>query len=110
MKKNKVHLGYRIWAFALVLCLILPIGVKITHLFQDHDHDVCVVQNQTHFHEVDLDCEFYKFKINHNSLFEFFNFELKPITEVETSIITYYSFIKSHKQLSSSLRGPPVLA
>ncbi len=88
---------------------MLPIAVKFTHLLKHHEHEICLIENQSHFHEIDLDCEFYKFKINHNSIFEFFNYELKTTTETSTTKVNYYSFLKSHKQLTSSLRGPPHL-
>lgn len=109
MSDTKKHIGYKIAAFALMACLVLPIAVKFAHLLEDHEHEVCLVENQSHFHEIDMDCEFYKFKINHNSIVKFFNLEFYELKEANKIKSSYYSYLRSHKQLTTSLRGPPSL-
>ncbi len=105
---NKQHIGYKLAAFLLVLSFVLPVAVKFTHALNHHEHEVCIGINQSHFHEVDLDCEFYKFKINHNLYVSKFNYEVNSNFLIHTSEIAYYTFLKSQRQLTSYLRGPPV--
>ena len=109
MKNNRIHIGYQLLAWTLILCLVLPIAVKFTHILSDHEHEVCSVENQFHFHEIDMDCEFYNFNINHITTIEFHNYDIHKLNETLNSESTYYSFLKSHNQLTSRLRGPPAL-
>lgn len=92
----------------VIACLVLPSMVKLSHVLQhDHNHVVCIEKNQVHFHNIEYDCEFYKFNVNHNLIFEHFNYDVNKSSETNTSEIAYYAFLKSHQQLSSFLRGPP---
>lgn len=93
-----------------MVSLVLPSLVKLSHAIEhDHEHVVCKEKNQVHFHNIEYDCEFYKFNINHNLFFELFDYKVKSSSETNTSEIAYYTFLKSHQQLTSFLRGPPVL-
>ncbi len=109
MTYSKKHIGYKIASLLVIACLILPLSIKLSHVFSHHEHEVCIAKDQSHFHEIDLDCDFYKFKINQNLFFEFINYDLKSTLENNTSIITYYTYLKSNQQLTSFLRGPPYL-
>lgn len=102
------QIGYKVASLFVIAGLVLPSLVKLTHAIQhDHEHVVCIEKNQVHFHNVEYDCEFYKFNINHNLIFQCFNYEVKSNSESITSEIAYYTFLKSHQQLTSFLRGPP---
>lgn len=91
----------------LVMALIVPSFVKFAHAFENHKHEICVKPQKTHFHEFDLDCEFYKFKLNkqHFDLSEYTELVIElPSLSINSAL---YSFINYHKQLSFSLRAPP---
>ncbi|MFK7781992.1 hypothetical protein [Psychroserpens sp.] len=107
MNHLKQHIVFRIATLFVVVVLLTPIIVKVSHAFSDHEHEICLGVNQSHFHEIDMDCEFFKYKINHNSYFVFFSYNLKSSLETNISETTYYSFLKSHQHLTSYLRGPP---
>ena len=109
MKNNKRHIAFRVTTILIVLCLALPSAVKFLHIFAHHEHEVCLGENQSHFHEIELDCEFNKFNLG-SSVFikvEYFSLINHEISDKE--IITYQTFLKSHQQLSTYLRGPPYL-
>ncbi len=63
---------FRVLAIMLVLTVLLPSVLKLTHAFTHHKHEVCDTDNkhETHFHESDLNCDFYKFKLTKTQFFE----------------------------------------
>jgi len=99
----------RLATLMVVFCLLLPSVVKFTHAFAQHHHEVCAGEAQSHLHNVDLDCNFYKFKLNHNFYIPLVNYELQENFKEQTLKSKYYTFLKSHQQLTSYLRGPPSL-
>lgn len=107
MQKLKAHIGFKISIVVLVTVLLVPSFVKLAHAYENHKHEICKTPQKSHYHELDLDCEFYKFKkvnqyhLNNFKEFEFFVVDYKPAT------ISFYKHLISHRQLSFSLRGPP---
>ncbi|MEY8849102.1 hypothetical protein AB9K26_09810 [Psychroserpens sp. XS_ASV72] len=104
---NRHTLGYRVAVLAITACLLLPLAVKFSHLFSHHDHEVCLGENQSHLHEIDMDCEFFKFKINHQTTFASFDFQPIEFTDHQKTFDAEYVFLSSFQQLHFSLRGPP---
>ena len=107
MKEKKTHIISKIAAFALAIAIIAPTLVKFSHGLMNHEHEVCLGKSTSHLHQLDIDCEFYKFKLNtqyvHIS---------KPIMVLETEHLTpkiesRYYFISDYQSLHFSLRGPP---
>lgn len=102
---------FKITAFVLAMTILLPSAVKINHIFTHHNHSVCNddTNADTHFHQSDFDCEFYKFKLNHNQYFVVNNIddvsELNQYSEIN---VFKYTFT-SRNQLTKFLRGPPQL-
>lgn len=103
--KKSIRLAILILAFSLVL----PSVVKFTHAFAHHHHEVCFGEAQAHFHNVNLDCDFYKFKLNNSFYVPLVNYELQDDFRQQPLKSKYYTFLKSHQQLTSYLRGPPRL-
>jgi hypothetical protein len=102
---------FRVVAFVLTLAVLLPSAVKLNHVFTHHEHEVCENDgtNTTHFHETDLDCEFYKFKLTKT-----YYLDLNPVNETSKIFnnkteVSYYLFLRTHKENNSYLRGPPAL-
>lgn len=102
---------FRTFAIVLTLAVLIPSAVKLTHAFNHHEHVVCTddYNHSTHFHQSDLDCDFYKFKQTNNFFFVFSNYGNIDNAQNYHHQFTYYSFLNSHQQLTSYLRGPPQL-
>ncbi len=94
-------------AILLIAAVLLPTSVKFAHIFEDHKHELCEDFTTTHIHDLDLDCEFYKFKLNT----QFYSLE-KPIDLFTNNEIRekhenfQVTFIKSNV-VYLSLRAPP---
>jgi len=93
----------------LVLCLLFPSFVKFSHIFEHHQHEVCLGEHTTHLHKVDTDCDFYKFKLNNAFTFTTAHFEFAEQTIEAKKIESQYNFISAFQRLHFSLRGPPQL-
>lgn len=109
MRNKTQKTTFRAACFILMMAMLLPSAVKFSHVFSHNQHEICNGEYQTHLHKSDIDCTFYKFKLNTNfySLFEYFEM---PINESYFKIDSaLYVFLNNHQQLSFSLRGPPVL-
>ena len=109
MYNYKQHIISRITTIIIVACLLLPTGVKIAHVFSNHDHKVCIGENQSHFHEIDMDCEFYKFNLNSNLYVHINTFEINFEIKTQTVNVKNYLYSKDHQHPSTYLRGPPCL-
>ncbi len=107
--KEQQHITQLI-ILCLTVVLILPSVVKFSHVLSHHEHEVCVDTSASHFHEVDVDCEFYKFKLNTNYLHDFDYIDIIPNEFIHNSEYSYYAFIRSHKRNALAQRGPPSLS
>jgi hypothetical protein len=109
MGNLKEHIAFKIITLALVISIVIPSIVKFSHVFTHHDHKVCLGEKSTHIHEVDLDCDFHKFKLN-NSYYTFVQYQnLFHVTPHRKISTLTYKFLNNHQRLSFSLRGPPFL-
>jgi len=109
MISKTTHISTRCIIILIATLLLLPSAVKFTHALSHHEHEVCLEKGQTHFHKVDIDCDFYKFKLNKSFYFKIDVPQVQKSLNVNVLILPYYSFLKSHQQLTSQLRGPPFL-
>ncbi len=93
----------------LVLSVLLPSAVKLTHAFNHHKHEVCDSDNElkTHFHKSDLDCDFYKFKLTNNLFLVFNNYEILPQKTATKQLSSYYISLKNYQHSTRFVRGPP---
>jgi len=105
----KQHIVFRITAILLLLSVLAPSAVKLAHVFENHQHEVCLGEQKAHFHSLDLDCEFYKFKLNNQFAVTFNESELFSAEINQDYIELLYSFKQEHQHLSFSLRAPPQL-
>lgn len=110
MKQIQEHILFKCITILLIVTLLTPSMVKVGHVFENHKHDVCIDNlSQTHLHALDLDCEFYKFKLNTKYYTTISDFRIET-KEVYSKINnTYYYFSYNNQQLSFSLRAPPIL-
>lgn len=110
MKPIQEHTIFKLITIVLIVSILIPSIVKIGHVFENHKHDVCTDNlTQTHLHTLDLDCEFYKFKINNTFTYKTLNFNLLSIENNHKVYTSQYRFISEYQRLSFALRGPPQL-
>ena len=109
MNHIKEHIVFKTLALSLVLTLLVPSALKFIHIFEHHEHEVCLGEKTTHLHKIDLECEFHKFQLNKNFTFTFSYLELfsEEIEILETD--SQYVFLSKYQSLHFSLRGPPAL-
>ncbi len=107
MNKLREHILIKFAIVFLVAALVLPSIVKLSHAFANHEHSVCTSDSAHHFHEINLDCEFYKFKKTGESYISQVYIGSEPFLGIQPDIVFYYTFLNSHQQTSITLRGPP---
>lgn len=109
MYQFKQHITIKLLAITLVFAVAIPTVVKFAHIFEDHKHEVCTGEKETHIHEIDLDCEFYKFNLNHAFSINFDSYVFLSVEENFKISSSQYQFISDYQRLPFSLRGPPQL-
>lgn len=109
MQNVKRHIAFKILSILLLVSILTPSVVKLAHVFENHKHEVCLNTQTTHFHTLDLECEFYKFKVNNTFTISTFNIKLVAAKKSQKSINSQYSFTSYYQPLAFSLRGPPLL-
>jgi len=105
----KQHIAFKFVSILLLITILTPSAVKLMHVFQDHEHEVCIDNQKTHLHTLDLECEFYKFKVNNTFTLSTYNVEILAIEITHKPIVSQYNFTNYYQPLSFSLRGPPQL-
>ncbi|WP_372938126.1 hypothetical protein [Seonamhaeicola sp.] len=109
MHKLKQHIAFKLVVLSIVATFLAPSIIKFAHIFEHHKHVVCKGGNSTHFHQVDFECEFFKFQLNtHFIIPDEFNECLNISHQYQVPIATY-KFLNKYQPLSLSLRGPPVI-
>lgn len=109
MSKLKDYITIKAIILLLVSVVFTPTAIKFIHVFEHHEHKVCIGGKSEHIHKVDLDCEFQKFPINNNIVFtsycvDFFSEEVH-LPEIKSQ----YVFLSKYQKLHISLRGPPAI-
>ena len=107
MTDKSHNISIKLATLLLAFVLILPSVVKFSHALSNHEHEVCIDISQDHFHSIDIDCEFYKFKIQTQSPVSIANYELFSIENNHPISKSYYVFLSDYQRLHFSLRGPP---
>lgn len=89
--------------------MFMPSAFKLEHAFShtNHKHEVCLGEKQSHFHTLDLECEFHKFQLNTAFSIPINNYQFIEKQENYKLIHSQYIFISEFQQLHFSLRGPP---
>ncbi|MDX1277161.1 hypothetical protein [Oceanihabitans sediminis] len=110
MNLEKSHIIFKVLTVILVITILTPSLVKFGHVFENHQHDFCVDNlEQTHLHSLDIDCEFYKFKINNPFTINTIAYDLVSIENNHKVYTSQYQFISDFQRLPFALRGPPRL-
>ena len=87
--------------------MLTPSVVKFSHVFNHHQHEVCKGESDSHIHTLDIDCDFYKFKLNTPYTFLDVAFETIMFQDNHQVIVSQYDFVNDYQRLHFSLRGPP---
>lgn len=103
----RLNILFKSVTLVLVLAFLLPSAVKFMHIFEQHQHEICLGESDSHFHTQDVDCEFYKFKLNSPFTIPKNTIVLLAFSNIESAIPTHYSFLSEFQTLHFSLRGPP---
>lgn len=101
------HLLISTLCFALISAILLPDALKLSHVFLEHDHIVCNEHSKTHFHKLDIDCQFFKNKVNNELQFTSQEYIIVPIQVPSKQNFNFYIFLPQYQSLYFSLRGPP---
>lgn len=101
------HIVFKSLTLILVLTFLLPSAVKFMHIFETHQHEICLGEADTHIHTLDVDCQFYKFKLNIPFTLPENIATLVLYPEINDFITSEYSFLSQYQTLHFSLRGPP---
>ena len=109
MNLSRKHIIYKVSVIILSIALFTPSFVKFSHIFENHNHQVCKNPQKLHFHEYSVDCDFYSFKLNTQFSFVPNDFQLLNIENNHQQIIIEYHFLSSDEHLGFSRRGPPQL-
>tara|TARA_R110002049_G_scaffold273749_1_gene451572 strand:- start:6184 stop:6519 length:336 start_codon:yes stop_codon:yes gene_type:complete len=110
MNNIKHHIIIKSLSLLLAVLILAPVVHKFSHLFTHHEDDVCSgLIKKEHLHELNLNCDFYKFKLNTTYTITFFNFNLFSPKEKPLKIVSQYQFLSEYQRLQTSLRGPPAL-
>lgn len=102
--------GKSIVSFVLLMALMIPSAVQLSHMLEGHEHEVCTDQD-THICQTIEKCEVCSFQ------FTPFNFEIAGLSDLEVS----KAFVKRAVQITSllfhsfhitnaQLRAPPVFS
>ena len=109
MTKLKAHVGYKISLIILVIALLVPSVVKLAHAFEVHKHEICKTPQKSHFHKLDLECEFYKFKLSTDFNFQPEDYSFSALNQITQLANFYKSFYSNLLIEQTTLRGPPQL-
>ncbi|WP_188374299.1 hypothetical protein [Winogradskyella haliclonae] len=109
MKLSIQNSIYRILAITLVLAILAPTLIKLSHSNENHKHEICDGKSTSHFHELDIDCNLCKFKLTSQYNYEFEYNEILVQQYFTKRINSQYNFISDYQKLQFSLRGPPSL-
>ncbi|GAA4282364.1 hypothetical protein [Gaetbulibacter aestuarii] len=107
MNQLKKHIAFKIVGVLLVAALLIPTGAKFAHIFKTHKHVFCTAKHETHLHNYDFDCQFYKFHVNANFTLPDFHFNIPEIFQPCETIEAPYVALIEHEDLHFSLRAPP---
>ena len=107
MKYTLQHILFKSTAILLFVVVLFPSAVKFAHVFENHKHEICNNPSDSHFHEIDIDCEFYKFKLNNTFSFVFNDVIIPILQNNHKKIDNQYFFISSYQSIGVALRGPP---
>ena len=107
MRQVKEHIVFKSLIVVLSITLLLPSVVKLAHSFSNHQHIVCNTPQDTHFHSYDVDCAFYKFKVNTQFSIQFESFDIVESLISSDIFLGQFDLSSYTNPNVFYLRGPP---
>lgn len=109
MNSISKNILFKFTALLLLIAVLAPISVKMAHVFSKHEHVVCTNDFDSHLHQIDLDCEFYKFNLNQTAAFFAIAYDLEILQNTLVETDASYDYLSDYQRLHFSLRAPPSL-
>jgi hypothetical protein len=98
---------YNIYAFGIVIFLLLPFIIQSLHGIYSNKHFICHSKHVHHYHKIGLDCSLYHVKIAHNSIDFSIEFSLVPLTIHNLKFTDNYKYKYLSPSSIKSYRAPP---
>ncbi len=108
MNFYRTQLISSITTLLLVLCILAPTALKLSHAIYEHESLQCAEPGAVHVHEIELDCDFQKFKLSTQYYSVPVNFENQAVTVELIKNSDFYTFLNNYQKLPFALRGPPI--
>ena len=107
MKRAGTTFLLPIMALLLVICIVAPSVIKLTHALYEHHKFDCDEKSAVHFHQVEYDCDFQKFKNAPQYVLFSAAKDIQPSEAAQKNIDSQYFFLSQYQKLHFVLRGPP---
>lgn len=105
---NSNNNSTKIWlSLLLVGCLLFPLTVQFSHVFESHDHTSCSEITQ-HIHEKKFDCHVNDFHYNNFDTTASFVSLFIPTATVSSEVVEFSYLVASEEPQTLLLRGPPM--
>ena len=108
MQNFKEHIILKLAVIFLTAILVFPSIVKLSHSFENHKHEACNGEKQTHIHTKDIDCSLCDFNTTN------FNYDIvkypefykiiHPSKPLNTFLASFITLSDTHPK---QLRAPP---
>jgi len=92
----------------LVAAILSPAIIMLSHALYEHEEQVCEEIGTVHVHEVEIDCDFQKFKLSPQHYPNFAKTIKVHPKMIREKGFNYYSFLSKYQKLHFTLRGPPI--
>jgi hypothetical protein len=107
MNKIQLNILQKYILLIMVVALLFPSAVSITHIYAHEKQEVCQNYFDTHFHKKNIDCVICKYHPTPVIALDLFNFKLNAAIPVNKKFFNHYQFLSDFQKLSFELRGPP---
>ncbi|TLP79633.1 hypothetical protein [Maribacter sp. ACAM166] len=94
-------------AIILLVGLLGPYFVKISHALYEHEELHCASKDELHVHAVEFNCDFEHYHLSTFFYPEFNYPHFLEVTPITKAIINNYYYLSKYQQLHFVLRGPP---
>jgi len=107
MNKIPLNIFQKYSLLFMVVALLFPSAVSISHIYAHERQEVCHNYFDTHLHKKNVDCELCKFHPTPVIAFDLFHFNLNQAIPANKKFFNHYQFLSDFQKLSFELRGPP---
>lgn len=109
MKHVETHIYQRIAAIVFLALLLFPIGLKASHVFNNHEHLICH-DIESHLHQSQLECSICDFHFSNFNFTPASFFTIFTKTDLDNPVISVKNELSRNASSHFFLRGPPLFA